>query len=95
MVPSCNVGKIVFTREQLNQKNLILTDVNCQNVTSVSDHCLGGSHFEFNCKPGYKFETNQEVFNAKCKYNKWERIPRCLPGDKRLIIIEKLDFSKS
>lgn len=80
MVPSCNVRNIVLTREQLDEKNLILADVNCQNVTSVSDHCLGGSHFEFHCKPGFKFETNQEYFRAKCISNKWENIPKCIQG---------------
>ena len=87
--------KAVLKRINLLVRHLQLVDVQCETVQGASENCRAGSHLSYKCKSGYKFETNQEVFNAKCKYNKWERIPRCLPGDNRLIIIEKLDFSKS
>jgi hypothetical protein len=71
---------MTLTREELDLRNLILADVNCRNVTSVSENCEDGSHFEFRCKPGYKFEINQDFFKAKCKFNKWENIPKCIFG---------------
>ncbi len=59
-----------------------MADINCQSVLGASENCLTGSHFEFRCKPGFKFETNQDYFKAKCKYNQWERIPKCIAGKK-------------
>jgi hypothetical protein len=50
-------------------------------MSDVSSNCEASkSHITYKCRPGYKFENNEEYFRSICKYNKWENLPRCLPG---------------
>lgn len=51
-------------------------------MPDVSANCESiKSYIKYKCRPGFKFETNQESFKSKCLYNKWENVPRCLPGN--------------
>jgi hypothetical protein len=50
-------------------------------MPDVSSHCkTSESHITYKCIPGFKFETNQEFFKSYCAYNKWQDIPKCIPG---------------
>ena len=48
------------TKSSLLKKNLILVDVKCMNVSSVSENCLEKeSYLIYSCKKGYKFDNNR------------------------------------
>ena len=72
VLPSCSLRSI-GTNEQLAARNLILADVNCRNVTGVSDSCLSGeSAITYRCRNGFKFETNEgNKKNIMIRYNLW------------------------
>jgi hypothetical protein len=68
-------------KDILLESHLILQDINCEYVDGASKYCKATrSRLTYVCRPGFKFENNQRVFNSKCKYNEWEEVPRCLPG---------------
>ncbi len=71
-----------MTKEDLLERNLILVNFKCKNMPDVSANCQAKkSHITYKCRPGFKFETNRDVFKSTCQYNKWEEVPRCLPGN--------------
>jgi hypothetical protein len=81
VVPSCSLGKIELSKESLLERNILLVNIKCKSMPDVSSNCQASkSHITFTCRPGFKFENNQEFFKSSCKYNKWEELPRCLPG---------------
>ena len=59
VVPSCSLRN-VDNKERLIKKHLVLVDIKCSNVTSVSANCHSSdSHLIFRCKRGYRFSNNQ------------------------------------
>jgi hypothetical protein len=56
---SCSLREI-DNKEKLAEKNLILTDIKCRNVTSNSEQCLSYDSFvTYKCRPGFIFQNNQ------------------------------------
>ena len=71
-----------MTKEELLERHLILVNIKCKSMQDVSANCEAiKSYIKYKCRPGFKFENNQESFKSKCLYNKWENVPRCLPGN--------------
>ncbi len=80
-MPSCSLKKLDLTKEQLLERHLVLVNIKCENMPDVSANCKASqSHITYKCIPGFKFETNQDIFKSKCSYNKWEEVPKCIPG---------------
>ena len=80
-MPSCNLRNVTLDKNILLQSHLILENINCESVEGASENCkASGSSLIYRCRPGFKFENNQKTFRSKCKFNKWEELPRCLPG---------------
>ncbi len=51
------------TVESLKNNNIVLVDVKCKNVTSVSENCqVGSSELLYECKKGFKFANNQGIY---------------------------------
>jgi hypothetical protein len=73
----------IGTVEHLRNNNVVLLDVSCANLTSVSSNCaVGKSHIIYECKRGYKFVNNQEspTFKSICTENGWTEVPKCKTG---------------
>lgn len=52
--------KSVGNKVTLKARNLVLVDVQCRNLTSISENCNHkDSHLVFRCRKGYRFESNQ------------------------------------
>jgi hypothetical protein len=70
-----------MSKENLSKRNLILVNLKCKSMQDISANCdAKKSHITYRCRPGFRFETNQDIFKSKCKFNIWEEVPRCLPG---------------
>ncbi len=75
------MNKLELSKENLLERHVILVNIKCKGMQDVSSNCEASkSHISYKCRPGFKFENNQEYFVSTCKYNKWEELPRCLPG---------------
>ncbi len=61
-MPSCSLRN-VGTAESLRSNNIVLLDVKCKNVTSVSENCqVGSSELLFECIKGHRFANYQGIY---------------------------------
>jgi hypothetical protein len=82
VIPSCSL-RTIGTVEQLAKKNIVLLDVKCANVSSISANCqVGKSHLIYQCKNGFNFANNQPnpSFKSVCGKNGWSKAPKCIPS---------------